>query len=394
MPLRPAPRIAAEPEPHVSATPSPLANLGNRIPVARAFMPNIEAALPYLHRIDAARGYSNYGPLVMELEARLAERFTEATSVVTLSSGTSALTIGLQALMLRDGGPKPDGVCALPSWTFVATAHAVVQAGLKPWFVDVDPETWMLDPAALREALDRAPGPVQGVIPVAAFGRLPDLDGWARFQAETGLPVLVDAAAAFDALDDARLPTVVSLHATKALGVGEGGFFATRDPDLAAKVRERTVFGFRGSRTARVVATNAKLSEYAAALGHASLDQWPSTRMRYLMAAQRMRIAMIGVPEVRFQPGWGADWISTTCVVGLPAGLADPVDAMLADEGIETRHWWGAGCHRAPAFSGAARTALPATDHLAQSTIGLPFALDMDDETIGRVASVLARAVH
>ena len=388
MTARRAPHPAPEPRPIPPAAPR-----ANRVPVARAYMPAIEAALPYLHRLDQSRWYSNYGPLVEELERRLADRFSTPTTVATVSSATSALTIGLQALMIRDGGLRPEGVCAMPAWTFVATAHAVAQAGLRPWFVDVDPETWMLDPGALREVMNQAPGPVQGVIPVSAFGHMPDVAAWKRFRADTAIPVLIDAAAAFDALDDAAIPSVVSLHATKILGTGEGGYLATEDPEFAVSIRTRTVFGFHGDRIARVIAANAKLSEYAAALGHASLDQWASTRMRYMQAAQRMRIALIDTPVVRFQPGWGSDWISATCVVGLPDGSADFVDAALAEEGIETRHWWGSGCHRAPAFSGAARTALPVTDRLARSTIGLPFALDMDEDLIGRIADAVRRAV-
>lgn len=360
-----------------------------RIPVARAYMPDLEAVTPYLRQIDEARWYSNYGPMVLSLEARLAARFSTPTAVATVSSGTQALTLALQAL-----GAQHGGFCVLPSWTFVATAHAVVQAGLNPWFVDVDPETWMLDPEALRHLLWNAPGPVRAVVPVAAFGRLPDIKAWELFQGSTGIPVVLDAAAAFDGVDDAPFPTIVSLHATKILGVGEGGFVATRDQALAAMIRRRTNFGFLGNREAQVLATNAKLSEHAAALGLAGLDVWPMTRMRYMRTAQRLRIALVGAPEVIFQPGWGDRWISTTCVVGLPNGRADEIEAMLAAAGIETRRWWGQGCHRAAAFAGAAQTALPVTDVLSRSTIGLPFALDMTDEAITRIAAVLTRAVR
>jgi len=365
-----------------------------RIAVARAYMPDSDSVLPYLRRIDEARWYSNYGPLLLGFEARLRKRFVDGAAIATVSSGTLALTITLQALTAGARDTIAEGYCILPSWTFVATAHAVAQAGLRPWFVDVDPHNGMLDPKAVLSLLKQAPGPVQAVIPVAAFGRMPDLDAWKQFEAETGLPVLLDAAAAFDALDDAPIPAMVSLHATKILGVGEGGFVVARDPALAAMIRKRANFGFQGDRTAREVATNAKLSEYAAALGHASLDHWPATRMRYMLSAQRLRIALIGAPEVQFQPGWGSDWISTTCIVGLPEGSADHVEAALAAQGVETRRWWGQGCHKAPAFAGAARTALPVTERLAKSTIGLPFALDLSEEAIGRVAEALIGAVR
>ncbi len=243
-----------------------------RLVVARPRLPLAETILPYLQRIDEARWYSNFGPLLTELEDRLSQRFPEGTRVITVANGTQALALTLMAMDLPAGG-----LVAMPAWTFVATAHAVLQAGLVPWFVDVDEQTWSLDPALLAARLSQAPGPVVGAIPVSPFGRPLDLAAWRAFRETTGVPVLVDAAAGFDAADDARLPLVVSLHATKVAGAGEGGFLATDDPDLAARVRALSTFGFRGSRDSLLPATNAKLSEYTAAGGLASRDGWPAS---------------------------------------------------------------------------------------------------------------------
>ncbi|MGR4866112.1 DegT/DnrJ/EryC1/StrS family aminotransferase [Caulobacter sp. LARHSG274] len=373
-----------------SAIRTPLAETAARrtVQVARPRLPTAEAILPYLQRIDAARWYSNFGPLLMELEARLAHRFGDGAQVVTTVNATQALTLALKAMDLPAGS-----LCATPSWTFVATAHAVRQAGLIPWFVDVDAETWMLDPAAVRERLAHAPGPVSAVIPVAAFGHMPDLDAWRAFQDDTAVRVLVDAAAAFDAASDASLPIVVSLHATKVMGLGEGGFLATRDPDLARQVRRLTSFGFDGTREALCVATNAKLSEYAAAVGLAALDGWPADRLRWFMAAQALRGAVAAVPQVRFQSGWGARWTTSVCVVGLPDGTADTVETVLRAEGVDTRRWWGEGCHLGAVFADCPRDRLPNTERLARSTIGLPFAIDLTAAQVGRVAEALALAL-
>jgi dTDP-4-amino-4,6-dideoxygalactose transaminase len=351
-------------------------------------MPAAEALRPYLERIDEARWYTNFGPLLVEFERRLSARFDPPAPVATVCSATTGLSIGLQALGVRRGG-----LCAMPSWTFVATAHAALQAGLEPWLVDVDPATWMLDPEALKRALGAAPGEVAAVVPVAPFGRMPEPGAWRRFQVDTGVPVLLDAAAAFDALHDASVPAVVSLHATKALGVGEGGFFAAEDFELVERFRQLTSFGFRGSRTSHVPAANAKLSEYAAAAGLASLDGWPAIRLRYLRTAQHLRIALATTPEVRFQAGWGVEWATSVCVVRLPDGTADAVEARLRTAGISTRRWWGHGCHREPAFAACPRAELPVTETLAASTLGVPFWPDMATEEIDRVAGALKEAV-
>jgi dTDP-4-amino-4,6-dideoxygalactose transaminase len=358
------------------------------VAVARPRLASAETVLPYLQRIDTARWYSNFGPLLDEMEERLAARFGSGARVVTTVNATQALTLALQAMELPAGA-----LCAVPSWTFVATAHAVAQAGLTPWFLDVDADTWMLDIEATRAALARAPGAVSAVIPVAAFGRMPDLEGWKAFQDDTGVRVLIDAAAAFDAADDADLPLVVSLHATKVLGMGEGGFLATRDQALADRVRQQTTFGFDGSREALRIATNAKLSEYSAALGLAALDGWPADRLRWFTTAQALRRALRATPAVRFQSGWGERWTTSVCVVGLPDGSADAVEAALGADRIATRRWWSRGCHVSPAFVSAPCDDLPNTQRLAGATLGLPFAIDLSPSDIARIADSLTRAL-
>lgn len=359
------------------------------LPVARPELPNAEALLPYLRRLDEARWYSNFGPLLSEFEARLAARFEPQTHVVTCANATQGLTFCLQAMDL-----PPGSLCAVPAYTFVATAHAVIAAGLVPYFLDVDPHTWTLQPQTVREALRRAPGPISAVILVAPFGLMPDLAPWLALREESGVQVLLDAAAAFDDLHAAPLPAVVSLHATKALGVGEGGFVATTDAALAQGVRQRTTYGFRGSRESHIPATNAKLSEYAGAVGLAALDAWPHNRLRWLRAAQAVRAAMLHLPQVTFQPGWGTSWVTSVCSARLPDGTAAAIEAKLTAKGVETRRWWGLGCHTNPAFADCPHGDLAQTDRLGASVIGLPFAIDLDFAQIGAVAAALAESLE
>jgi dTDP-4-amino-4,6-dideoxygalactose transaminase len=359
------------------------------IPIARPFLPPAGAVLPYLRDIDERRWYANWGPLLVEFEARLKARLAPQDRLTTVANATQGLALTLNALGLPAGS-----LVALPSWTFVATAHAVLQAGLTPWFLDVDPDSWSLTTDGLSQALRRAPGPVSAAIVVSPFGRPLDSAAWADFSRTHGLPVVIDAAAAFDTVHDAPLPTVVSLHATKVLGVGEGGFVACRDSDFIDRLRGLTSYGFRGSRESQYPATNAKLSEYAAAVGMAGLDGWPTTRMRYGLVAQGLRIALHATPEVEFQPGWGSQWVSSVCMVKLPDGSADRVERALAAEGVETRRWWAGGCHGHPAFAGLPRTDLTVTQALARSTIGLPYAMDMHGRTISRIADAVSRAVR
>src|SRR5262249_50811428 len=146
------------------------------------------------------------------------------------------------------------------------------------WFLDVDPKTWALDPDKVADEVARAPAPVGAVMPVAPFGLPLDMGAWEAFRSQTGLAVVIDAAAAFDSLSPSAVTSVVSMNATKAFGIGEGGFVVSTDDAIRQTVRMRANFGFLGSREAQVAAFNAKLSEYQAAVGHAALDEWAPAR--------------------------------------------------------------------------------------------------------------------
>jgi dTDP-4-amino-4,6-dideoxygalactose transaminase len=359
-----------------------------RIPIMRPKLPAAERLVEYLRRIDRSRFYSNFGPLVCALEERLAEHYRVSVgNVTTVANATQGLTLALAAQ-----GVKAGALCAMPAWTFVASAHAAVNAGLVPYFLDVDAETWALDPAAVAEEIARAPAPVGAVMPVAPFGRPIDGTRWDSFRANTGLPVVIDAAAGFDSLVPGRTPAVVSLHATKVLGTGEGGFVISTDPALVRRVRIASNFGIDPNRQAIVPATNAKMSEYHAAVGHAALDEWGDTRREWMAVASAYRNAISGSNHICLQNGFGVSWISSTCVLRVENGAALRIEQKLADAGVETRRWWGKGAHAHPATARFPRTALPATEALAEATLAVPFHRDLSSREIGRIGEILVAA--
>jgi dTDP-4-amino-4,6-dideoxygalactose transaminase len=351
------------------------------IPVMRPKLPVTERIAPYMRQIDGSRIYSNFGPLARSLESRLAARFgTPADGVASVANATLGLALALVAQH-----PKPGSLCAIPAWTFAATPHAVTQAGLVPYFVDVDPGTWALDPETLADELARAPGTVSAVMPVAPFGQPIDVARWDQFRERTGLAVVIDAAAGFDSLVAGRVPSVVSLHATKVLGVGEGGCVVSHDVDMIDDLRARSNFGFFGSRESRVSSTNAKLSEYHAAIGLASLDEWDEARAEWMAVADAYGNAFSALNRIQLQSGFGTSWIAATCIVDIADAGADRVERALGAAKIETRRWWGHGAHDHPATRHMARTSLPVTEALARSTIGLPFYRDLELSAIKRI---------
>jgi dTDP-4-amino-4,6-dideoxygalactose transaminase len=358
------------------------------IPVMRPMLPATERLLPYLKQIDTARIYSNFGPLALAFERRLAAHFSlPEPAVVTVANATLGLALALLAQQVR-----PGALCMLPAWTFIASAHAVRLAGLVPYFVDVDARTWAIDTASTADLIARAPGEVGAVMPVVPFGQPIDLAAWDRFRTSTGIPVVIDAAAAFDALVPTETPAVVSLHATKTLGIGEGGFVMSTDLSMIKEIRTRANFGFRTERTAVVPAMNAKLSEYHAAVGLAALDEWPQARAEWTVVAGAYRRALPESNRVRFQSGFGESWVSSTCNLSLADFAAAQVEGALASAGIDSRSWWGHGAHAHPATTACPRAPLPATDRLARSTIGVPLFRDMTAADVGRVADCILAA--
>jgi dTDP-4-amino-4,6-dideoxygalactose transaminase len=366
---------------------------GQRIPVAKPLMPDASRLLPYLQQIDQSRIYSNFGPLARRLEARLAAHYRMSTgSVLTVANATLGLALALQALEARKGT-----FCLLPAWTFAASAHAVVAAGLKPYFVDVDPESWALSPHGVLCAIDGIPPrQVGAVMPVAPFGRPIDVAAWDRFAERTRIPVVIDAAAGFDGLRPGIVPAVVSLHATKVLGAGEGGFVVTRDAHVITEIQRRSNFGFSGTREARVPSTNAKMSEYSAAVALASLDAWEDTRARFQAVAMAYQDAMSVIPGVELQGGYGTDWVSATCIARFvsPDPLVETVANKLALLGIDTRRWWPRVLPEENAFARFSHDAMRASVGLANATLGLPCYIDLPDVHVALISDAIGSFVH
>jgi len=355
----------------------------------RPKLPSASRIVTYLDEIDRSRIYSNFGPLARSLEDRLAEHFCLGSgTVTTVANGTLGLTL---ALMAQDA--KPGTFCLMPGWTFVASPHAAMMAGLTPYFIDVDPETWALDVDAVAGAISAVPGPIGAVMPVAPFGRPLDIAAWDGFRARTKLPVVIDAAAGFDGLVPGDAPAVVSLHATKVVGVGEGGFVASRDAALIRAIQARSNFGFLGNRQSIARAANAKLSEYHAAVGHAALDEWDAVRGEWMSLAAMYRREFASSNHIQFQGGFGDSWITSTCVLNFAGAMATGVEAALTEGKIETRRWWGDGAHTHPATVDLQRGAVPNTEELARSTLAVPFYRGLSKDEVRRVTDHMLEAV-
>ncbi len=373
----------------MNAQPHPRDNAPERapaetIPVMRPQLPSADELLPYLRRIDEARWYSNYGPLLLELRDRFASHFNVANDQVAIvANGTVALSAALVA-----AGARPGTKCLLPSWTFVGSAAAVWAANLQPHFVDVNPATWMLDPEQIRKRNDLKD--VGAVMVVSAFGSPVDVASWDAFSEATGIPVIIDGAASFDTVASVpiaragRSPIMISLHATKVFGVGEGGLLLSTDVGLVQRFNQVCNFGVWGSPAGQILGYNGKLSEYNAAVGLAMFETWATRRARVAQLTQRYRQALSRVPGIQLVPGYGNGWVSCYCNVKA-ATPSEAVIERLGGRGIETRRWWQSGVHVQKAYRDFPRDPLPVTEQLASTVFGLPFSHDLDDTRLQRV---------
>lgn len=359
------------------------------IPLLKPNLPDSATLLPFLRRIDSVHWYTNFGPLESEFLQKLVGIQSELEGAAVYgamaSNATQALELTLSALDLPAGSKV-----AVPALTFAATATAVIRAGHIPVVSDVDRHSWLLDPSSLP--IDGLAA-VDAVIPVSTFGMPQDADAWAAWSERHGIPVVIDAAAAFGAQKTAENITVVfSLHATKTLSSVEGGFIATRHEKLAQRLKAMTNFGF-GLET-NSVSSNAKLSEYHAAVGLAHLSIWPSQvhQRKKLFEAYKSRLSeCVGLPLV-FQRDTGIHAPSLMTVRLPTAELRTRIEAECAASNIQTRRWYQPLVHQLP-FIQRFELAGPLTEAeaLAQTVLGLPFFPDMSQEELTRVVRVFEK---
>ncbi len=278
----------------------------------------------------------------------------------------------------------------MPAYTFIASAHAVSNAGLEPYLLDVEPSTMMLTPDIVIETLEILPSRPAAVLVVSAFGAPPDIHAWELFENEHGVPVVIDAAAAATSLRAiSRVPVCLSLHATKVLGIGEGGAIVTTDDSLATTLQAMTGFGFVGARRESAIrGGNYRISEYTAAVGLAALDDIAAKEERLLALAGAYLGHFVDAP-VSLQDGFGTAWTSSTFNVRLTAERVASTLSLMTRSDIEWRRWWGLGTHKHPAFAHLPHSPLTCTDDVAARVIGVPFHESLTPTEMERVVACL-----
>ncbi len=360
------------------------------VPFTRPTLPPWEALAPQLEAMYRS-GNLTKGPHQRRFEARM-EAYLQVPHVVAVSSCTSGLMLGIQSLGL-------EGEVIVPSYSFMATFHALRWCNLTPVFVDCEPDTLTVDVEAVRAAL--TPRTV-GVMAVSLFGNPPDWPALEALCAEKGLALFSDSAHGLGTLLHGK-PLggwgsfeAFSLSPTKLLPAAEGGLVATRDERVAAWVRSGRDYGNPGSYDCQFAGLNARMSEFHALLGLAGVDCLDS------YAVHRNRVAEVYHAELGDLPGIGFQKVregARSSYKDFPI-LVDPeafgidrdrLGRALQAEGIPTRAYFFPAGHEQTAYADLPRVHLPQTERLSRQVLCLPIASHMELEEVRRVAWALRR---
>ena len=345
-----------------------------RIPVMRPCLPSFTEVQPLLQSIDASHIYSNRGPLVQALENEYASYLgMDPSLVVAVGNATQALQ-GLVAISEPDNWYCPD-------YTFPATGLAVLNAKKNLHLCDVNLNSWKMDSTELAKVFDSI-----GILPVMPFGAEVSFSDYQEFT-----HVIIDAAASLGRVPPkasdmkSNWGVVYSLHATKVLGAGEGAIAVCGSHEMAEELRAWINFGFLGGRESKLLGTNAKMSEFNAAYGLASLrqsnlekDRWmgPQEVVRQLTKDKRWKTQVNG--ETAFQPYWIASFRNFE--------EKNHVHKALFDMQIQSRCWWEIPLSNQHVFFNSPKIGDCANSNfLASSHLGLPMYQGIFEEEISQV---------
>lgn len=373
-----------------SAYPAPLH-------VGRPSVPDRAALLERIEGVLDRRWLTNDGPLVQEFEAKVAE-LLGVRHCVAMCNGTVGLEIAIRALDLK-------GEVIVPSFTFVATAHALQFQEITPVFCDLDPETLTLDPERIEQHITPR---TTGIIGVHLFGRSCDTARIEAIAERHGLPVLYDAAHSFACSHRSRMigsfgaAEVLSFHATKFFNTLEGGAVTTNDDELAKKMRLMRNFGFSGWDRVTYVGTNGKMNEVSAAMGLTSLESLERFVERNRRHYHAYREALAQVPGVRLfeydeREQCNYQYLLLLVDEAQTRLTRDQLIEVLHAEKILARRYFYPGVHRMEPYRSYfphAGLLLPETERVAGQVLLLPTGAAIEEGDPERIVGLLADAIE
>lgn len=364
--------------------------------VGRPNIGNRERLLVRINDLLDRRWLTNNGPYVQEFERKLSA-MVGTKHCIAVCNATVALEITCKAAGLA-------GEVIVPSFTFVATAHALQWQGITPVFCDVDPRTHNIDPYRVEQMVTPH---TTGILGVHLWGRPCEVDKLSGIARSHNLKLLFDAAHAFGCsykggmiggFGDAE---VFSFHATKVFNTFEGGAIATNDDELAAKVRLMRNFGFAGYDDVDYLGTNGKMSEVSAAMGLTSLeslDEFIAVSHQNYKQYQQQLANIPGINLVAYDEAERCNYQYIVLEVDETVARIsrDQLQEVLWAENVLARRYFHPGCHRMEPYRSYfphAGLLLPNTERLVAQVLSLPTGTTVGPDKIRQICQIIGLAV-
>lgn len=362
--------------------------------------PNIGDRVRLLERINTildSRWLSNMGPFEQEFERLIAD-FVGVRHCIAMCNATVALEIAIRALGLT-------GEVIVPSFTFIATAHALQWQGVTPVFCDIDPVTYTLDPARVEQMITPR---TTGIIAVHVWGQMCNIEALIEIAARHRLKVLFDSAHAFGCSYKGRMiggfgdAEVFSFHATKFVNSLEGGAVVTNDSETARKIRLMKNFGFTHYDRTDYIGINGKLNEIAAAVGITnleSIDEFIEANYQNYHAYLKELDGVPGIKVVKHDETERSNYQYVVLEIDEETSrmARDDLMMILHAENILARRYFYPGCHRMEPYRSYfphAGLLLPETERLCKRVLSLPTGTAVTPENIKTICQIIRLAVN
>lgn len=363
--------------------------------------PNIGNRERLLERINDAldrKWLSNDGPFVQELEQRLAD-YAGGKYCIAMCNGTIALEIAIRALGLQ-------GEVIVPSFTFIATAHALQWQEITPVFCDVDPLTHNIDPNRIEKLITPK---TTGILGVHVWGRPCNTDLLEKIAHKHNLKLVFDAAHAVGCSHQGKQignfgeASIFSFHATKFFNTFEGGAVVTNNEQLAEKMRLMKNFGFGpGYDNVIYIGTNGKMNEMSAAMGLTSLDSINDFIDVNYRNYQQYHKQLSGIPGIKFitydvNENNNYQYIILEVDDQETKFTRDELVKLLHAENVLARRYFFPGCHQMEPYRSYfpnANLLLPETEKLTQKVLSLPTGTAVDIDEIDEICRIIRLAVE
>lgn len=359
--------------------------------------PNIGSRLAFTDRVADIlnnRRFSNNGPLVQDFEKRIAQ-FLGVKHCIAMCNATVALEIASRALNLH-------GEVIVPSYTFVATAHALQWQEITPVFCDMDPATHNINPTKIERLITPK---TTGILGVHVWGRGCDTEAIDEIAARRNLKVMYDASHGFACSKGGKMLgtfgecEVFSFHATKFLNCFEGGAVVTNNDELAEKMRLMRNFGFQGFDNVIYLGVNGKMSEIHAAMGITNLESVEEIicmNRRNYEAYQAGLANMPGISLIHYDPAEQNNYQYVVVEIDpdlCPRNRDEIVKALHLQNIIARKYFWP-GCHRMEPYRSLQPNAgllLKETENISARVIVLPTGQTVEVETINFICDLIRR---